>query len=204
MEKPNQIVPDQEVGGKKDIEHSEVAADENDARKLFMIARNRLVSVNRWQEYSDGVSSEFSLTGPDGVPVDRTAEQGDYFRISIPAPGPAEGDGYDWVRIEEIDDRSAPQGAYECMAIRVRPAPDPTKKVENVAHFFEETATSSFVVERNGKTVKAGVYGRNESPNTETSNVIDKVRNAVVGIGAMLGLATVQWKNLVKGLVRPA
>ncbi len=198
-------VPEQKTGAKKDIMHSEQAADDNDARKLFMIARNRLVSVNRWHEYSDGLSAVFQLTDGDGTLTDRTAETGDYFRISVPgAPGPADGDGYDWVRVEAIEDRSDPDGPHESMIIQVRPASDPNKRVENVAHFFSNEATSSFVIERNGKTVTAAVYGRNETPNTGTENVVDKVRNAVVGLGAMVGFANVQWKNLVKGLVRPS
>lgn len=204
MQKENSIVPEQTEGAKKDIEHREVAADENDARKLFMIARNRLVDVNRWRAYSEGLSAAFVLFGPDGIAADRTAEKGDYFRIAVPAPGPTESNGYDWVQIEAIEDKSDPDGPYECMAMRVRPTPDPTQKGENVAHFFKDVATSSFVVERDGKTVTAAVYGRNEVPNTETSRVVDKVRNAVVGVGAMLGMANIQWKNLVEGLIKPA
>ena len=52
-----------------------------------------------------------------------------------------------------------------------------------------------------GIEVKAAVYGRNEVPNTSTSNVIDKVRNVVVAMTATLGFSNVQWKSLVKGLV---
>jgi hypothetical protein len=67
--------------------------------------------------------------------------------------------------------------------------------------FFNDRSTSSFVLERDGNKVTAAVYGRNEIPNTETSNVIDKVRNVVVGTSAIAGLADIQWKNLVKGLL---
>lgn len=204
MQKEKPIVPEQTEGVKKDIEHRELAADENDARKLFMIARNRLVNVNQWHAYSEGLSAEFLLFGPEGIAVDRTAEMGDFFRIAVPAPGPTESEGYDWVQIEAIEDRSDPNGPYECMAMRVRPTHDPTRKGENVAHFFKDVSTSSFVVERDGRIVTAAVYGRNEVPNTETSNMVDKVRNAVVGVGAMLGIANIQWKNLVEGLIKPA
>ena len=196
------IVPDQQDGAQKDIIHSELALDENDARKLFMIARNRLVNVNHWHEYAAGLSATFRLTNALGQEVDRTAEKGDYFKISVPAPGPSSGDGYDWVQVEAVEDKSDPNGSDERMALRVRPAADPTQRGENVSHFFSNTSTSSFVVERQGGRVSAAVYGRNEVPNTETDNIIDKVRNAVVGVSALMGLANVQWKNLVSGLIK--
>lgn len=196
------IVPHQEKGAKKDIEHTIAAADENDARKLFMIARNRLMSVNHWHEYAQPMSATFRLTDPQGNEVERTAEKGDLFKIALPAPGPAEGNGFDWVKIEAIEDRSNPHGQDEILAIRVRPVSSPVDEGENVAHFFNDESTSSFVVERHGSEVKAAVYGRNEVPNTDTSNIIDKVRNAVVGTTAIAGLSNVQWKNLVKGLIQ--
>jgi hypothetical protein len=194
------IVPLQEDGTKKDIEHRVKALDENDARKLFNIARNRLVDVNQWHTFSN--PAHFQLTDNRGRELNRTAEKGDFFKINIHDPGPLEGKGYDWVYIEAIDDKSNPNGHEEHLAMRVRPASSPeTKSDENVAHFFSEGSTSSFIVKREGNEVTAAVYGRNEKPNTSTSNVVDKVRNAVVAIGAIFGLSNVQWNSLVKGLL---
>jgi hypothetical protein len=161
------------------------------------------MNVNHWHEYSGPVTATFRLTDANGKEVDRTAEKGDYFKIKVPAPGPSAGDGYDWVRIEAVEDKSNPEGVAEVIAIRVRPAPNPDGKGENVAHFFKDSATSSFVVQRTGNEVKATVHGRNEIPNTETSNIVDKIRNAVVGTTAIAGIANVQWNNLVKGLIDP-
>ncbi len=196
------IIPAQEEGTKKDIEHTVNAVDENDARALFMIGRNRLMSVNHWHEYATPITAKFRLTNQQGNKLNRTAEVGDYFKIDVPAPGPTESNGYDWVRIEAIEDRSNPNGSDEIIAMRVRPAPDPTTPGNNTAHFFKDSATSSFVVERHGRKVSAAVYGRNEKPNTETNNIIDKVRNAVVGVTAILGFSNIQWKNLVKGIIK--
>ena len=194
------IVPAQQQGGKKDIEHSVTAIDDDDARKLFFIARNRLLDVNRWNEVADGLSARFLVTDSTGREVNRTAEKNDLFKIKLPAPGPSEGEGADWVRVEAIEEKSDTAGPYESVAMRVRPAPNP-EKGENVAHFFNDKATSSFIVERRGTTVTASVLGRNEVPNTETDNVVDKVRNAVVGATAIAGLSNIQWGNLVKGLI---
>lgn len=194
------IVPPQYRGGKKDITHSVTAADDDDARKLFFLARNRLLDVNSWQQIAEGMSSSFILSDSRGNKVNRTAEKDDYFKIDLPGPGNREGEGYDWVYIEAIEEKSDSTGPYESIAMRVRPAENPTRG-ENVAHFFTDAATSTFLVERRGREVTAAVLGRNEVPNTGTDDVVDKVRNAVVGTTAIAGLSNVQWKNLVKGLI---
>lgn len=195
------IVPQQHEGGKKDIVHTVSAIDEDAARKLFVIARNRLYDVNRWHELCGPASATFFLTDADGKRLNRTAEKGDYFQIDLPAPGTTEGKGYDWVNIETIEDKSDSTGPYESAAIRVRPAASPKDKGENITHFFNGEATSTFLVERKGKEVTAAVFGRNEQPNTSTSNIVDKVRNAVVGITAIRGFSNAQWNSLVKGLI---
>jgi hypothetical protein len=194
------IVPPQVEGGQKNIEYEVTAVDIDDARKLFFIARNRLLDINRWHDLAGALSAKFTLTDGDGTEVNRTAEKGDRLKIRLLAPGPVEGEGSDWVQIEAIEEKSDSTGPYESIALRVRPASNPGKG-ENVAHFFNDESTSSFVVERRDKIVKASVFGRNEIPNTETKNIADKVRNAIVGATAIAGLSNVQWNNLVKGLI---
>lgn len=203
MKKPAEsIIPPQQEGVEKNIVYTEDAVDTNDSRRMFLIARNRLVDVNHWHEFS---SARFQLTDASGDDVFRTAEGGDYFRISINIPGPVKGDGYDWVFVEAVEDHSDPGGTEEYMAIRVRPASNPAdRSTEDIAHFFSEGSTSSFVVSRSGNTVTAAVHGRNQKPNTSTTNVVDKVRNAVVALSAMAGLSDVQWKNLVRGFIPTA
>lgn len=194
-----EIVPDQQLGAQKDIVHTVEAMDENDAQRLFLIARNRLVDVNHWDEYS--ALGSFQLIDRDGNEAFRTAEIGDYFRISIKAPGPVAGNGFDWVRIEAIADQSDVEGHEEYMAMRVRPAQNPLDDKNDTAHFFSDESTSSFVVKREGRTVTASVFGRNEVPNTSASNIIDKVRNQVVAASAIAGFANIQWRSLVTGLL---
>ena len=87
--------------------------------------------------------------------------------------------------------------------MRVRPAPNPHKNAgdKEAAHFFKDEATSNFLIERKGTMVSAAVYGRNEKLNLTTEKLSDKVRNAVVGTTAVMGLSIIQWKKLVKGLI---
>lgn len=200
-DKNKPTVPQQEEGTKKDIDHSVKAANANEAHRLYTVARNRLIDVNHWREFSGPASATFRLTDPRGNELNRTVEKGDLFKIDLPAPGPSEGKGYDWVVVEAIEETRNQSGQKESIAIRVRPTQSPLTDGNETAHFFNDKATSSFVVERNGNEITAAVYGRNEVPNTETTNLIDKVRNAIVGSTAILGFSNVQWKNLVKGLI---
>jgi hypothetical protein len=194
-------VPPQYTGAKKDIEHTVKATDIDSGRQLFLVARNRLMDVNHWHECAENFSAKFTLTDSQGINLHRTADVHDYIKIAIPAPVSNAGDGYDWVFIEHIEEINDPSKDYDSISIRVRPTNNPETKGENVAHFFTEQSTSSFTVERKNNLLSAAVYGRNEVPNTKTENITDKIRNTVVGIGAIAGLSNVQWNGLVKGLL---
>jgi hypothetical protein len=197
----DKMIPQQRVGSKLDTAHEVTAQDEAEARALFSMATERLLDVNIWDKICGALSAKFVLTGKNGEPVTREARPGDHFRIDIPGPGPSAGDGFDWVEVEALDDKRNPNGEHESVTIRVRPSGSPDNNAPDTAHFFKDTATSSFRVERVGKTVRAEVHGRNEVPNTDAENASDKVRNAVVGTGATVGLSSPQWNSLVKGLL---
>jgi hypothetical protein len=198
---PNsQKIPPQEEGKQSDIIETIKASNNEEAKLLFLQARKRLFDIARWSDISAGISASFVLTDKYGKPKQGSPAKGDHFRIDIPGPGSSAGEGYDWVRVEMVDDTRAPEANTEWATIEVRPSEDPAKQ-EGVAHFLQEQATSSFVVKREGNLITAGVHGRNEKPNTETRNLSDKIRNTVIGGLAVAGIATIQWQKLVKGLL---
>lgn len=197
------MIPEQETGSKTDTHHSVTARNEQEAKALFETAKERLQDINSWKKFAGAASATFTLTDDNGNEVHRKAAKGDHFKINIPGPGSEAGSGYDWVMIEAIEDKSDPGGNTEAFAIRVRPTNEPGKPGE-VAHFFKDNATSSFAVQREELTVTASVHGRNEEPNTTNEGILDKVRNTMIAIGAMLGMSDTQWKSLVKGLLEKA
>lgn len=196
------IVPEQKTGKEVNTEHTISLASREEAERLFKTAAHRLMDVNQWEDLCGTGSANFQLTDKHGNNVTRTAIEGDHFKIDIPGPGSVEGRGYDWVQIEKIEESIDCEKDNESIAIRVRPAPNPTTPGNEVAHFFNEEATSSFIIEREGTLVKAGVYGRNEKPNTVIKNLVDKARNAVIALGAVSGISSVQWQKLSKGLIQ--
>jgi hypothetical protein len=200
-EEKKKNIPEQKKGNQLDTTNTVSAETLDQARVIFDMAVDRLLDVNCWDEICGPLSAKFWLTDAHGNEIDRPAQQGDHFKINIPAPGSSSGEGFDWVRIEIIDDKRNPIAESESVTVRVRPTSSPLTSDDDTAHFFKEDATSSFVVERKGKVVSAEVHGRNEVPNATSEKPLDKVRNVVVGIGAIAGFSAPQWKSLVKGLL---
>jgi hypothetical protein len=195
------IIPDQRVGKQLDTDYEYRAGSDEEARAVFEKTVANLLDVNSWDKLCGPLSAKFQLTDARGDEVKRQPQTGDHFKIDVPGPGPSSGDGYDWVQVEALEDRRNPSADQESVTIRVRPATSPLNDQRDTAHFFHDEATSSFRVQRIGNLVKAEVHGRNEVPNTDAEKVKDKVRNAVVGSGAVAGLSAPQWKSLVKGLI---
>lgn len=193
-------IPAQQEGEDADIIETVKAATEEDAKQIFRDARQRLFDVSHWEDISKGISASFVLTDKWGKPKEGIPAPGDYFRINIPGPGSAAVNGYDWVKVELVEDNSDAATSSEVAVIKVRPAKNPAKQ-EGIAHFLDKEATSSFVVKRENKLVTASVHGRNEKPNTAAEKITDKIRNAIVGTAAVKGIAKIQWRKLVTGLL---
>ena len=193
------LIPSQQEGAQSETVSSKDCIDKNNCDHLFEVVRQRLFSVNNWHDYAGKLTAVFQLTDTNGTEVNRLIDKGDHFRINIPAPGSQAGEGYDWVKVEEITEGEDQGNKFA--AIRVRPASDPCNDNSDVAHFFSEQATSSFVVKQEGNKLIAAVYGRNEKPNTDVEKLIDKTRNALIATGAISGFSKLQWKSLVEGLL---
>jgi len=155
--------------------------------------------VHNWGKIAGALSSDFRLTDASGKEADRLAQKGDYFRIDIPGPGSKAGEGYDWASVEEINEVN--EVYIDSIAIRVRPGPNPQTANPNVAHFYSNKSTSTFVVTREGTRVTASIYDRNIEANDETEEPLDKVRNTVVGIGGKHGFSRLQWEALAGAFV---
>jgi hypothetical protein len=198
----NKTVPPQHTGAATNTAFSIMLSSLKESRERYYQAKARLLDVNHWHDFAGPLSASFTLTDDSGRELDHPAQEGDHIRINLPGPGSKTGDGYDWVAIEQIEDKTTSSGKTAYAAIRVRPSVNPQQWHGKVAHFYDPAATSSFVVELTGRCVRASVYGRNEKPNTAPPGFWDKVRNTLIAISASLGLSKPQWKSLVKGLVK--
>lgn len=193
-------VPPQKEGGHHDTKSEKCFETAAEAKKAYKKLKNRFLDVNNWQKYAGQMTSEFALYNTDGVQVYEDPEEGFYFRIKIPAPGNDSGDGYDWVRIRKINEENVE--ADERCLIEVHPSPKPLNEfVSDVAHFYSDKASSNFLITRKGNCITAEVHGRNETSNTAPENTAEKLRNMLISLGGRIGIAKIQWKLLVNGLL---
>jgi hypothetical protein len=193
------ILPAQRVGKELETSEESVFHSENAADDFYSIARRRLLDVNHWHEIAGFVSAKFQLVDANGAALDREMQEGDLIKIDIPGPGSSVGQGYDWVRIIRL--KTYEDGSIQSIAFQVRPTKNPTSDEIAIAHFYGDEATSTFAVNKVGMTIAAFVIDRNLLPNEESANLVDKLRNSAVGIGALGMFSKLQWKGLVTGIV---
>jgi len=194
------LVPQQHIGSQMDVRAETILSDIGKAAFFYQLAKTRLQDVNNWDKLCRTSSTIFQITSFKGVDAENLALS-NLIKIDIPGPGTSAGEGYDWVQIEKIES-SDENHLDEWMGFTVRPCASPLHPQMGIAHFFSDLATSTFIVGRTGNTVWAEMHGRNEVPNSDTSTVVDGLRNAMVGWTAKIGLSFPQWKLLVDGLVR--
>lgn len=180
---------------------AESKAETRNARSLFLRARTRLFDINNWDKYSGIAGANFWLADEKGIRKRGMPRNGDHIVIDLPGPGPKEGNGFDWVRIDDIQDKPDPKGEYEFSLITVRPCSMPGSYSKAAAHFYKKSATSTFIVERKGSTLIAEEKGKNEIANNSSKSWFDKIRNLFTAFGARTGASQLQWQVLMKNFL---
>lgn len=201
MKTATEQLPAQETGRQTDFTHEKTYDTLEAAQVAFKESCGRLLTVGKWDDYAGAGSAKFTLTNNLGDELFGLAAEGFYFNIDLPAPGADAGDGLEWVTIERITAEGSAKTAEQYLLMTARPATDPRKSETEIAHFFNDVSTSTFIVRRDGRNVSAGAHGRNETPNNEDVDLHDKIRNTAIALMARVGLSGPQWKKLVKGLI---
>jgi hypothetical protein len=196
------IVPLQFTGQEIETASTQVLKTEANAESLYNEARKKLLDVNNWNKVAGIVTARFQIIDEKGKEVNREVKKGDYLRIDIPGPGSKEGDGYDWVFVEEMNEIN--NGSVQSAGFRVRPDKNPFGEKNETAHFYSKEATSSFIIIRENTKVISWIVDRNLLPNTESGSLVDKVRDVAIGISAIAGFSKVQWQGLADGLIKNA
>ena len=172
----------------------------DEARQVFDRSRKRLLDVNQWKELLGMMSADFCAMDSFGNATGKSVEQGNLMRVDIPGPGNSDGDGYDWVAVEEL--KEVETNEIQSIAFRVRPTINPKGNTNNIAHFYDKESTSTFMVTRKDETVHSTIVDRNIKPNNDTDSVVDTLRNMPVAIGAIGLFSKVQWQSLAEGLLK--
>lgn len=193
-------IPAQHSGAKTEV-GSEVEFDtEQAAIEHYEKVKKRFYDMNSWELFAGREKAEFSVRDAQGNIILEKPKVGDYFCIKLPGLHNKSGDGYDWVHIEHVEEE---ENEHQASAyIRVRPCANPTKPDEGIAHFFNPEGTSNFLIKRERRKVIAEVHGRNETPNTENHDLLEKIRNGMVAMGGMVIASEIQWKALTEGILK--
>jgi len=196
-------LPQQQTGRQTDFIYEKKYDTLESAHRAFQAASGRMLSVNNWHEYAGAGSAKFTLCNNQGEEVEVMAEEGFFISIDLPGPGPDAGGGVEWVLVEKLSSDGGAHTAEEYVLMTLRPAADPRKDAAEIAHFYTDESTNTFIVRRDGMVVSAGAHGRNESPNNEDVDLHDKLRNTAIALMARVGLSGGQWQKLVDGLIEP-
>jgi hypothetical protein len=194
-------LPQQHTGRQTDFTHEQKFDTLDAAHKAFHAAAGRMLSVNNWHNYASAGSAKFTLCNNQGQELEVMAEEGFFISIDLPGPGPDAGSGVEWVLVEKLASEGGAHTAEEYVLMTLRPVADPRKAAAEIAHFYTDESTNTFIVRRDGLMVSAGAHGRNETPNNETVDLHDKIRNTAIALMARVGLSGGQWQKLVNGLI---
>lgn len=193
-------IPEQEIGGKSDTVSEIEFPNELQAKQHFELVKKRFLDINSWELIAGKEKAEFSLRDEKENLILQKPKVGNYIRIKVPGLHNDSGDGYDWVRIEALEEEK--EENTESIYIRVRPNSNPLNPTEETCHFFDSRATSNFLITREGTKISAEVHGRNEVPNINNDSILDKVRNSLVAIGGIIAGSKFQWKSFTDGLIK--
>jgi hypothetical protein len=201
MRNHHYLVPEQREGFQKNLIHSVSADTIEDAEDWFVVIKERLLDVNGWRRYGNGVSADFKLTDAHGKQLNRHAHKGDYIKIAIPGSDSALGNEHDWMRVDAIVYDDYPDEDRETIAIRLRPALNPVDNKDNeTAIFLDNATTCTIVIERDGMVLRSLYHRRNETEYTDVHSV-DAVSNVNVALNVWFAVPDWQWADLVKGLL---
>jgi hypothetical protein len=193
-------IPEQYEGKQLDLNAGRDFSDEQAAKNFYLLVKRRLLRAFEWYDIAEIPAATFTLSDPHGAEILREMRVGDVIRIDIPGPGSPKGDGYDWVKVDKIDEDHEEHG--DLFSITLRPTSNPTETDEEVAHFFTNLATSTLLVRRAGTHVEVEYHGRNELINDQSESITDQFRNAVVVFAAKMCFSFSQWKSLIEGMIK--
>ena len=192
------LIPTQFKGKQEDIVESKSWADEHQAQLRYEILRKKLLHVNEWQYYAPELRVKFHLYDSQGKELAGFISQNNYIRISIPGPGNAAGQGYDWVKVVNVEEQESP---VPWLCITVHPTVPPNARHNTIAHFYTEKASNTFVVLCYGHSLYMEVRSRNLNVNDDEVSFKDKIRNKAVAWGGKVGLSGINWKKFAQAMM---
>ena len=189
-------IEEQISGGHHDTVESLTFSNDAECKLFFDKLKKVFFHISSWGKlFDDG--TEFQLITDHETLKFNAAQVGDFVKIKIPGPKSIEGEGADWVKITEVENDEQPE--LQKFAIVLSPCSKPGH--DATAHFFQSEAKNYFMITKSENTITAEVHGRNEIPNYENLNALDKARNFLVAYKGILGFSKAQWEAWTKNIL---
>ncbi|QMW01577.1 hypothetical protein [Spirosoma foliorum] len=167
--------------------------DERAADEAFARSVTKLLNVNGWSALSS-IAADFALYSSAGkAKPEGPVDVGDFIQIVLPGPTPE-----NWVRVihKSLDSKRA--------EFTVQPSPDPmANNPDQIEHFFNDQARSTFRVELKDSTVRAFQIGQQEGINNQQPQAGDRALiNTLIAETGWLFYQKIQWQLLTDYLVQ--
>ena len=195
------LVPKQKMGKQYDNTDTVICTNSLDAKGKYLDACTKLFKINEWGKIGNTLlQTEFCLCNNKGKEVTRHARTGDFIRINLAGPCSKNGDGFNWVQIDQIVIKTE-ENDSELTSVKVRPAACPLNGSTAIAYFFNEESTTTFIVSKIKNEVSAEIHVRNKESNKNTSQPADFIRNIALAKLAAVKFSAIQWKRLCEGFL---
>lgn len=83
---------------------------------------------------------------------------------------------------------SLKHGGMDVVIMKVYPCADPTHNKQEVAHFFNDEASNTFILYRTTTHIQLSIHGRNEIPNTGSGRIRKKFAILFLQFSRLLAL----------------
>jgi hypothetical protein len=168
-----------------------------EAETAFQKFKEKLFLVEYWNKASEIASfAHYDENGKEQRPQKPFAV-GSMIKITLPASGKD-----DWVKVLEINDAAPAE-----IIITLQPSFDPTiadaEGDKHTSHFFVQTSTNNFCLQRADEKLNFYVIGIGEQTNTEDSGgVLETIRNvATSNVGYFFGIQKTQWQTFCENFI---
>ena len=193
------LLPANKKGSKNNAAAFIICDSEAKALQKFSELSEKLLRINEWKIYARKNPTEFYLHQKENQ-KSAIAQVKDFVKIRMPAPKNQSGKGFDWVIVNDIRSLDEPQ--KKILLLQMRPHSCPISSKRNVAHFYTDAASNTFILAQKDKTIQLSIHGRNEVPNTKKLGFINSMRNFFVANGGIFGGSKVQWQDFADEFIK--
>lgn len=193
------LLPINTIGSENNAASIVICNSEKEAFDQFRKLSAKLVEVNNWNGYASKNPTDFYLYSKENN-KSANAQLNDLVKIKMPAPKNSLGNGFDWVIVNQLD--SIEQTETKVFLLQMKPHSCAESANGNIAHFYTEDASNTFVLAKKDKTVQFSIHGRNEVPNTKKVGLVCAIRNFFVASGGIFGGSKVQWQDFTEEFIK--